>query len=205
MHDTSELNQIPFRRELYRKLTHLGALVIPGGYYFLNLSRTDTLTIMIPITAAMIIIDIARLRGWSLWQFVKPLIAPIIREHEIQGDFTGASYILSTATLTILLFTKPIAIAALVFIIVGDTAAALVGRKFGKHKIGNRSIEGSLAFLAVTILVAFVIPDLPVGIGLIGAVAATITEALSFKIDDNATVPLISGLIMHMADHVFFI
>jgi dolichol kinase len=202
VHDTNELNQIPFKRELYRKLTHIGALVIPVGYYFIN--RTDTLAIMISVTVVMIIIDIARLRGWRLWDLVKPLIAPIIREHEIQGDFTGATYILSTATLTILLFAKPIAIAALVFIIVGDSAAALIGRIYGKHKIGNRSLEGSLAFLAVSILVAYMIPDLAVGIGLIGAVVATITEALSFKIDDNATVPLVSGLFMHLAKHLFF-
>lgn len=190
-------NQLPFRKELYRKLTHLGALIIPGGYYYLNLSRTEMLSIMIPIAIGMIFIDISRLRGWRFWNLFKPMISSMAREHEIKGDFTGATYILTTVCLTVALFDKPVAIAALAYIMTGDTAAALIGRKFGKHKFGRKSIEGSAAFLVAAIITAFFIPDLLLSIGIIGAIVATVTEAVSFKIDDNATVPLISGLVMH--------
>ena len=120
------------------------------------------------------------------------------RDHELKGDFTGAAYILTTACLVIALFDKPVAIASLAFIMTGDTAAALIGRKFGVHRFKQKSIEGSLAFLAAAIIIAFFIPDLPINIGLMGAAVATITEAVSFKIDDNATVPLVSGLVMHL-------
>ena len=84
------------------------------------------------------------------------------------------------------------------FIIVGDTAAALIGRRFGRHKIGNKSIEGSLSFLVVSAIVVLLIPDLNLIVGLTGAVAATITEAVTFRMDDNATVPLVCGLVMHL-------
>jgi dolichol kinase len=97
------------------------------------------------------------------------------------------------------LFSKPIAIAALTFIIIGDPAAVLVGRSFGHHHYGgHKSIEGSLAFLAVAIPVGFLAPDLPLAVGLVGAFVAAVTEGLSGPIDDNATVPLISGTIMHI-------
>lgn len=189
---------MPYRQELYRKLTHMGALVIPGGYYYLGLTRGEALAIMIPVTVLMILIDIARLRQWRLWAVLKPLISPIVRAHELKGDFTGAFYILLTATICIAVFPKPIAVLALAFIIVGDSAAALIGRKFGKHKFRNKSLEGSLAFFVSAVLVALIAPEMSFVVGLIGAAAATVTEAVSFKVDDNTSVPLVSGLIMYL-------
>ncbi len=194
-------DQITFVQELMRKGTHVGALVIPGGYYFLHLDRQEMLSIMVPVTVAMILIDIARLRQWLFWKaFARRILSPVIRQHEKAGDFTGATYILLSVCLTVALYDKPIAIAAMAFIIVGDTLAALVGRRFGRHKFGNKSIEGSLACLAGTVIVAVLIPDLPMGIRLLGAVVATIVEALPLGIDDNITVPILSGLSMTLLD-----
>ncbi len=116
------------------------------------------------------------------------------------GDFTGATYILLSVCLTVALYDKPIAIAAIAFIIVGDTLAALIGRRFGRHRFGNKSVEGSLACLAGTVIVAVIVPDLPIGIRLFGAVVATIVEALPLNIDDNITVPILSGLSMTLLD-----
>ncbi len=194
----NDKNLMPMRQEVYRKLTHLGALVIPCGYYYLDLSRGTALAIMIPVTAVMIFIDIARLRGWKMWDFIRPIISPIVRSHEMRGDFTGAFYILISSTLSIALFPKPIAIASIAFIIVGDTAAALIGRKFGKHKFRTKSFEGSLAFLVAALLVAWAAPQLSFKVGVIGAIVAAVTEGISFKIDDNTSVPLVSGLVMYL-------
>jgi dolichol kinase len=191
-------NQISFKGELLRKLTHLFALVIPSGYYLFQLSRAEALAIMIPITIVMIIIDIGRLRDWKIWDLLKKFIAPIIREHEMMGDFTGASYILATSCFAIALFSKPVAMAALAFIMAGDPAAAIIGRRFGRIKYGNKSLEGSLSFLAAAIIVVLVAPGIPFGIGLVGALTAAITEGLSTGVDDNATVPLVSGLAMEL-------
>ncbi len=153
---------------------------------------------MIPISIIMVIIDIGRLRDWKIWHYLKGILSPIIREHETMGDFTGASYILVTSCLAIALFSKPVAIASLAFIMAGDPASAIIGRKFGRIKFRTKSLEGSLAFLVMALIVSFVTPHVPLAIGIIGAVIATITEAVSFEIDDNATVPLVSGLAMEI-------
>ena len=123
----------------------------------------------------------------------------MVREHEDAGDFTGATYILLSTCLTVALYDKSVAIAALAFIIVGDTFAAIIGRKFGRHRFGRKSVEGSLGCLAGTAIVAFLAPGLTTPIAMIGAVTATITEAVSFKIDDNISVPIVSGLIMSLS------
>jgi len=194
--------EISFIHEVWRKATHMGALVIPGSYWIFGLSKQDMLSIMVPAFVFMVLIDIARLRNWAIWRsLARPLLAPMIRSHEEAGDFTGAFYILGSTCVTIALFSKPVAIAALSFIIVGDTFAALIGRKFGRHRFGRKSIEGSLGCLLGTVLVAigaWQILELPLSVGLLGAVTATIAEALSFTIDDNVSVPLASGLLMSL-------
>lgn len=191
---------ISFKQELIRKATHMGALVIPGGYYFLGLERKTAFLIMLVIGLGMLIIDISRMRGWWLWRKVfSHVIGPVIRQHEKDGDFIGATYILLTSCLTIFLYQKPIAIAALSFIIVGDSFAAVIGRKYGRIKFSNKSLEGSLACLFGTMIVATLTPGIPLSVGLLGAVVATLVEAWPFGVDDNVSVPLLSGLVMHMA------
>lgn len=195
--------QISFGSELVRKGTHMGALAIPGSYYILDLTKSEMLLIWGAAAALMIFIDIARLRGWPFWERLTPkFVANMIRPHETVGDFTGATYILMAVCLTVALFDRPIAVAALGFIIVGDTLAALIGRRFGRHRFGHKSVEGSLACLAGTLLVAALAPEVPAIIGVSGAVVAAVAEALPWKIDDNISVPLLSGLTMTLATRI---
>lgn len=199
--------EISFYNEFRRKAIHLFALTIPIGYFLLP--RTPSLLILSPFVAGAIMIDIVRLRKLPLHDFLIRLLGPVLRDHE-EEDFAGASYILSASFLTILLFHKSAAIAAISFIILGDIAAALIGRRFGKTKIpwsltkvissGNnrKSLEGSLSCLLMCLVVAMVVPQLPLWIGIIGAVTATVAEGVSLPINDNFSVPLLSGLCMQL-------
>lgn len=193
--------QISFASEIARKATHLGALVFPCSYYLFQWDKWTMLSFMVPLALAMFVIDVARLRQWSIWRSsASVIVAKIIRGHEKAGDFTGATYILSAVCVTIALYDKTFAIAALAFIAVGDSFAALAGRKFGRHKLGkpfgNKSWEGSAACLFGTTIVALLVPGLDFSVGLFGALVAAIAEAMPFGIDDNVTVPLLSGLAM---------
>ena len=86
------VGQITFGQELLRKATHMGALIIPGGYYLLSLSRIQMLSVMVPVTILMILIDISRLRDWAFWRLLgKSIIGPMVRGKEVSGDFTGSS------------------------------------------------------------------------------------------------------------------
>jgi dolichol kinase len=201
---SSHHQPISFVQELWRKATHAGALVIPAGYSILALEKSTMLVIMTSVAIIVTIIDVSRLRRWPLWDgIVKKLIGPMLRSHEQTGDFMGATYILWSVVATVALFRRDIAVAALAFIVVGDTLAALIGRKFGRHRFGRKSLEGSLACLAGTLVVAFVTPGLPISAAVFGAFVATVAEAFSGKIDDNVSVPLISGLAMVLFEKLF--
>ncbi len=187
--------EISIKAELVRKGIHLLALVIPVGYYLMPFPAA---IISLSLSAIIsILIDLSRFNNWWLWKRCSFILRPIIRDHEVKGGFTGASYILSTSALSMVLFPKEIAIAAITFIIIGDTAAALVGRTWGTHKIiGKKTVEGSSACLVSLILVSFLIPGLPLAVAIPGAIGATLAETFSGKIDDNLAVPIVSGVIM---------
>lgn len=187
--------EIIFVEEFKRKAIHLGALSIPIGYYLLP--KRTALLILLPIVLITLAGDIIRLKELPGSKFIKRIFGAMLREHE-NSDLSGASYILSGAALTIFLFSKPVALAALGFIILGDIAAALVGRRYGRIKIGDKTLEGSLTFFGVSILVALLVPDLSFVIGIMGALVATIIEAVTLPVDDNLIVPVISGLVMQI-------
>jgi len=198
--------EISFYNEFKRKAIHLFALCIPLGYFFLP--KPLSILILTPFALGAIMIDIIRLRRLPLHGFLNRLLGPILREHE-SADFAGASYILSASFFTILLFDKSVAVAAISFIILGDIAAALIGRRFGKTKIkwsmvesndpnNRKSLEGSLSCLLMCIIVVLVVPHLPLWVGIVGALVATVVEGITLPINDNFSVPLISGLSMHI-------
>ena len=203
--------EISFYNEFKRKATHLVALVIPIGYFLLP--KFLSLVILTPFALGSIVIDIIRLKRLPLHGFLNQLIGPMLREHE-DSNFTGSSYILTASVLSILLFDKSAAITSISFIILGDIAAALIGRKYGKLKINwglarsdvetgqnlskKKTFEGSWACLFMCTLVALIVPGLPLWIGIVGAFVATVVEAMPIHIDDNFSVPLISGLVMHV-------
>lgn len=192
--------QITYRQELIRKATHMGSLVFPVSYHFLGLDKFSMLVLMVPLASLMFLIDLSRLRRWRFWTgFGGRIGSSMIRAHEKSGDFTGATYILMAFCCTIALYDKPVAVAALSFTIVGDTLAALIGRRFGRLRFGGKSLEGSLACLVGCGLVAWAVPGLLFWVGITGAIVATMAEALSLGIDDNVTMPVLSGLFMTLA------
>ncbi|MBI3440395.1 MAG: hypothetical protein HY052_01080 [Proteobacteria bacterium] len=89
-------------------------------------------------------------------------------------------------------------------VLTGDAAAALAGRKFGKTKAFDKSLEGAFAFFAAALATAAVIAACaPVGnhyvLAVTGAaLTAAIAELASSKLrmDDNLSVPLAAGIVM---------
>jgi dolichol kinase len=104
--------------------------------------------------------------------------------------------------LTILTVPKPAALVAIYTLAAADPLAAIVGIRYGRRRIAhNRTLEGTLAFLAATLVIAAAVLGWGTdGSGLaIAAAALTIAlaaaafELLPIRIDDNLTIPLFVG------------
>jgi dolichol kinase len=204
---------IPYAAELKRKALHLGALALPVG--LLALGRTAALFVLVPLALVAVFCDVARQRWAWMHAFIRWVFAPIMRPEE-QPPFggrvviNGATWMCVSAAACALAFPEPVAAAALVMLMVGDGAAAVVGRRYGRHRYpfglgAAKSLEGSAAFFATGLaaaLPAVALPPYtaltPLQLGL-GALAATVVEALPVPVDDNVRVPLVAGLVMVLA------
>lgn len=182
-------------RELRRKSVHLLGLGIPIIYYFID-KPTAVLLVGLLVGIALFI-ELSKTLFPSFRGLFMRCFAPILRSHERKGKITGATCYLIGSFLCILFFSKPLALVCLCFLILGDLFAAVVGKMWGRTKLLNKkSLEGSMACFVVCALVALMKYH-PI-IALAGALTATLVELVPTGIDDNITMPLVSGLVMQL-------
>jgi dolichol kinase len=194
---------IRYRDELYRKLIHLTSLSIPIVYYFIS---TETAALILAILAGLaLIIDLARYLHPDIGKIFYKIFGFLLRKHELdhqKKNLNGATYVLISALISVLIFPKVIFISAFTILIVSDSLAALIGRKFGRRKFLSKSLEGTLTFFISACIVILFTPK--VGgfmeeyvIGFISAFVGAIVENISFRlIDDNLSIPLAVGFTM---------
>jgi len=194
---------IEYRDELYRKLIHLTSLSIPIVYYFIT---EETAAIILGVLAGVaLFIDWGRYLHPEAGKIFYKIFGFLLREHELdhkKKNLNGATYVLISALISVLIFPKVIFISAFSILIISDSAAALIGRKFGKRKFLSKSLEGTLTFFISACIVILFTPK--VGgffeeylIGFIAAFVGAIVENISFKlVDDNLSIPLSVGFVM---------
>jgi dolichol kinase len=190
---------INYRYEIVRKGIHLFSLSIPTIYFFI--SQQLALCLLLPITAVFIGVDTARYYVPSVSRWFYRWFGWLLRRHETDTNrkqLTGASNVLISASLCVLLFPKMIAINAFAILIISDTTSALVGRRFGRHRFLAKSLEGSFAFFISAVIVILIAPKVSrlaaeYIIGIIAAAIGAVVEALPIRIDDNLSIPLAVG------------
>jgi len=177
--------------------------VIPFTYLFFFGSRLQALCILVPLTVFAIVIEYLRVHSVIIKKIFDNFLISMLRLHEMDGKYTGATWVFIGSTLTVALFPKEIAVISLIYMCIGDTVAGLVGRKYGKMKFYDKTIEGSLAGLIVCLLSGYLVQlSLPLIVVFSGAFAAMFIELLPISIDDNISVPLFAGTIMIIASTV---
>lgn len=194
-------HKIGLKNELRRKAIHLSSIVIPISYYFIE---KNLVLILVGIgTVFMILLDIFRKIFPAVNDLYVKVMGTVLRKHEedVKKHFlTGGTYYAIGFFLAVLLFKKEIAIPSILIMIVCDTFAALVGRKFGKHRIWDKTIEGSLAFFVVGLVIVFATPKVTTNyteyvFAVFALLIVTLIEVLPVKIDDNISIPVSFGLI----------
>ena len=148
------------------------------------------------LALASLTVDQTRFRVPPLNRLFFRWLRLLLKQEEV-ARMTGSTYMLIAACLCFLLFDMYIAVAVLLFLALGDPAAALVGRSASGPRFFGKSPLGTLAF----ILVSLVVVAAMVGSGVtqfkaglvVAAVVAGLVELAPLPVDDNLTVPLVSG------------
>ena len=184
--------------ELKRKAIHLASLSIPLGYYLSpDAWQRDWERALLAAVLVSLAIEVFRLNHPRTRNVFRHFFGELLRNHE-EVSLLGSTYLLMACLLSIHLFAKPIAVLALAFLIVGDTMAAIVGKTLGRTPIFGKTLEGSLACFLVCFGLTLLVPDVPLPVGLVGALVATIFELLPVPLDDNFRIPLSAGFAMEL-------
>jgi dolichol kinase len=186
-------------KEIFRKSFH----ILFGIIFLLLIYFVGTGLSFQIITVCFLlglIVALLHRRGIKLPLFER-VIFEVEREHE--KHFPGKAALLFFLSALILLYffksEQGIVLGALSVAIFADAGAALIGKKFGKHKIVNKkhyikSVEGTLAcfVIALVVLLFFV----PIGVAIVGAIVATILELM--PLNDNLSVPLATAVALKL-------
>jgi glycerol-3-phosphate acyltransferase PlsY len=161
-------------------------------------------------TFIFLLVDFLRLRTTSVKGIFIVLFGSMLRRKEL-SSLTGGSYLMLASLVCMLIFglgpdgrISGVFIAAIGFLALGDTAAAIVGLSIGRVRIFRKTLEGALAGLLICLGVAGLVSilpglDFPLGIGILGAGSASVVEALPIEVNDNVVIPLLSGTVMMVA------
>jgi dolichol kinase len=179
----------------FRKIYHvLASSLFPLAYLYspFHLSLMDVHHWLLMVTGSCFLIsfifDLLRLRNHQFNSQFMQFFSAFIRRTEVD-KFNGSTFLCLAFFSVILLFSRPVAIAAMFFLSLGDAAAELSGKNFGRIRIFQRSLEGFLGFFFVAFVTAWVL-FFDWRVALLGGVAAALVELFSFELDDNLTVPL---------------
>ncbi len=105
-------------------------------------------------------------------------------------------------------FQKDVALASMIIVVVGDSVSPLVGARAGRirHPLSNKKfIEGNIAGFIAAFLAAmlFVSPLEAFVASLFAMTAEAVDSVRGRRIEDNITIPLISGLAITVIRTIF--
>ncbi len=191
-------SDLHLKRKLWHILTGLIALAITFAFHF---DSYDAALASFLIGFSGLIFEFVRLKSPRVNDFFINFAAGVLRERE-RDKVSGFTYYCFGVSLSFFLFPWEVAITSVLFLIFGDPMAATIGSLYGKTPIGKgKSLEGSAAcfftcFLVATTLclIGFIpLPWLP--FALLAGLSGALAELFAF-LDDNLTLPLISGLLL---------
>ena len=183
--------------EISRKFLHIFSLIIPLSYLWIFKDKSLVLALLLILSIFSILIEFFRFKIESINNIFKKFFNFMLRKNELKGSITGATWLIIGNLITIYLYPIYIAVPALLFLSIGDSFAALFGQRIPKLKIGNKSIIGTLAGIFSSLSIALLVNQaLPTHVLVIGALTAMLVELMPLPLNDNLTIPILSGFIM---------
>lgn len=184
--------------KLHRKLWRLLGLVFPILYIFLT--REWMTGIVAVVFVLVLAFDIYRIkhRGFNRKLFKK--YSFLLKDNE-RESVTSVTWFMLSVLITVLFFPKTLAILAIIFADLGTIAAVIAGVLFGKFAKGYKNVEGSLGMLIVCVAVGLIFWGfgfVTLGIMLVGAFAATLTELFTPGPYDNLTIAVVAAIVMSL-------
>ncbi len=169
--------------------------------FYVVFTKIPSLFILGSVTLALVVFDIFRLMHKKTNELLKTKVKSLLRKNEIK-TFSSFTIFFVALFLTLLIFPKEVAFIASSFLIYGDIFGKLFGLAFGRHKILNKTLEGTLAYFGSVLIMGYILYtslEISLIVLILGCILAPLVEMFSMNLNDNFTVPLITGSIMTAA------
>ncbi len=178
------------RAEKGRKALH-AALSLGAAGVAAWLAPTAAAVVLAAATSVALMVELGRRLSRSVAGAFRRL-APMLKEDEA-GGLTGATTLSMGFTVAAVLFPGTPALAGILFAGLGDPAAAVAGRRWGRIRYpGGKSVAGSGTFLLVALAVGLAL-GLPPRVTVIAGLLVTVVEAFSLRLDDNVYLPVLGA------------
>jgi len=200
---------LPARSQLHliRKVWHMVTGLAIISCYMSGMSQPTALMILGALLAWSVSMEVLRLRNPAINEKCLKVFGLVIRSSEV-NKVSGLPYYLASSLLAIAIFPKPVAILSLLYLALGDPLASLFGILYAHRSVKIRpgkSLHGTAAGFAVCALATWIFLrstgmhglDL-IRLSLLGGFAGALAELANFDIDDNFTIPMVSGFILWM-------
>lgn len=193
---------------LMRKTWHM-VMGLMIAFLFLAGVPQDTAIILLSFSLGLaLVIESARLRSSSFNSKVMRYWAPFMRSHEVRQMSTIPHYIASVI-IAIAVFPKPVAVLSILYLACGDPLASVFGILYG-HKgprfANGKTVIGTVAGVCVCFLLSLIFlktlslpTDTVLFLSVIGGLAGGTAELLPLEVDDNFTIPVVSGFVLWLA------
>lgn len=196
---------------ILRKLWHISTGSL-GLYFFL---RTDSSSqhfwagCILAVAITGFVLDVMRARFIPLNNLVIKLMGPLMRRSEREG-FSGLPFYALGVSLSLFFFQRDIAVVSVMFLVFSDPLSSFFGVLYGKDKImPNKSLQGAVAgfFTCYLITLFYVMNTATLGtnmlvFAIVAGVIGSASELVSaFNVDDNLTIPVLSGLGMTLLNY----
>ena len=209
----SSLDKVLHKRSdlhLLRKVWHISTGSI-GLYFFTRVpqSQQSWALVVLMIALAGFVMDIVRAKYPKANRIVIKIMGPLMRRSEKEG-LSGLPFYALGVSLSLFFYERDIAILSVMFLVFSDPLSSFFGILYGKDKImPNKSLQGAVAgfFTCYLITLFYTMNHVDLGnhilifsvlAGLIGALSELVS---AFNIDDNLTIPVLSGLGMTVLNH----
>jgi len=184
------------RHEAFRKAIHACAVAVPAIAHW---SRPAALWLVGTVTVLFAFSEALRLIGIALPVF-SAVTWRAMRSAESREIVLGPILFGVGIWLSVVLFSPAAATAGVLVLALGDGAASLVGKGFGKRRLSHnplKTFEGSMALFVVATVVAAFFVSLPWAL-VTGAVACLV-ESFAVGALDNLLLPLASSGMVALA------
>jgi diacylglycerol kinase (CTP) len=195
-----------------RKLWHIFCGCAAVGTYFVSgIELHFWGWVALAIAIGGFLLDFLRLNNKKFNEFAIKVLAPIMRKSE-KESFSGLPFYALGISLSIYFYQKDIALISILYLVFSDPISSFFGVQFGKDQIlPNKSLQGTIAgFFSCYFITIIYLANNPttslnlLGFSLLAALIGTISELFSaFNIDDNITIPVVSGAGLTVLNYLF--